>query len=51
MKLLARVAFGPLALVLALGFAAPASAQESKSASLAKQLAAALDAAEAPDPH
>jgi hypothetical protein len=45
LKLLTRVAFGSLAAVLALSLAAPASAQESKSAPLAKQLAAALDAA------
>ncbi|MGH9140366.1 MAG: hypothetical protein ACRD2I_04390 [Vicinamibacterales bacterium] len=40
-----HVAFGVLAGALALSVAAPASAQESKSAPLAKQLAAALDAA------
>jgi len=40
-----RVAYGSLAAFIALSFAAPASAQESKSAPLAKQLAAALDAA------
>ncbi|HMB78490.1 MAG TPA: hypothetical protein VKI43_00410 [Vicinamibacterales bacterium] len=40
-----RVAYGSLAAFIALSLAAPASAQESKSAPLAKQLAAALDAA------
>ena len=45
MKLLTHVAFGVLAGLLAVSVAAPASAQESKSASLAKQLTAALDAA------
>lgn len=45
MKLFTRVAFVLLAAVLALSLSAPASAQESKSAPLAKQLAAALDAA------
>jgi len=44
-KLLTHVAFGVLAGLLALSVATPASAQESKSASLAKQLASALDAA------
>ena len=47
MKLLTRVAYGSLAALLALCLAAPASAQDSKSAPLAKQLAAALDAAQA----
>ena len=45
MKLLARVAYFALPVLLALSAAAPASAQDSKSAPLAKQLAAALDAA------
>ena len=45
MKLLTRVAYGVLAALLALSIAAPAAAQDSKSAPLAKQLAAALDAA------
>ena len=45
MKLSTRVAYGALAAFIALSFASPASAQESKSAPLAKQLAAALDAA------
>ena len=45
MKLLARVAYGALPVLLALSAAIPASAQESKSAPLARQLAAALDAA------
>ena len=45
MKLFTRVACVPLAAVVALSLSAPASAQESKSAPLAKQLAAALDAA------
>ena len=45
MKLLARVAYGVLPVLLALSAAIPASAQESKSAPLARQLAAALDAA------
>jgi len=44
-KLLTRVAYGVLAALLALSIAAPAAAQDSKSAPLAKQLAAALDAA------
>jgi hypothetical protein len=44
-KLLTRVDSAVLAGLLALSIAAPASAQESKSAPLAKQLAAALDAA------
>jgi hypothetical protein len=44
LKLFTRVAHASLAAVLGIGFAAPALAQESKSASLAKQLAAALDA-------
>ena len=45
MKLCTRVAFGSLAALLALSAAVPASAQDSKSAPLARQLAAALDAA------
>ena len=45
MKLLARVAYGVLPALLALSAVIPASAQESKSAPLARQLAAALDAA------
>ena len=40
-----RVGFASLAIVLIVFVAAPAAAQESKSAALAKQLAAALDAA------
>jgi hypothetical protein len=44
-KLLARVAYGALTVLLALSAAAPVFAQESKSAPLAKQLAAALDVA------
>jgi hypothetical protein len=44
LKLFTRVASGSVAALLALCLAAPASAQESKSAPLAKQLAAALDA-------
>ena len=44
MKLLTRVARASLAALVLLAAAAPASAQESKSAPLAKQLAAALDA-------
>jgi hypothetical protein len=44
-KLLARVAYGALPVLLALSAAVPAAAQDSKSAPLAKQLAAALDAA------
>jgi hypothetical protein len=44
-KLLTRVAYGAVTGILALLLAASASAQESKSAPLAKQLAAALDAA------
>lgn len=44
MKLFSRVASGPVAALLLLCAAAPASAQESRSAPLAKQLAAALDA-------
>jgi hypothetical protein len=44
-KLLARVAYGALPVLLALSAAVPASAQDSKSAPLARQLAAALDAA------
>ena len=38
------VVFGALAMIVSLSVSTPASAQESKSASLAKQLAAALDA-------
>ena len=45
MKLFIRIARGSLAALLALSAVAPAHAQESKSAPLAKQLAAALDAA------
>jgi hypothetical protein len=45
LKLLSRVATGSLAALLALSVAMPASAQESKSGPLARQLAAALDAA------
>ena len=45
MKLLTRVAYSLSAAFFALSLAAPASAQESKSAPLAKQLAMALDAA------
>ena len=45
MKLSTRVAYGSLAALLALSAAIPASAQDSKSAPLARQLAAALDAA------
>ena len=44
MKLLARVAYRALPVLLALSAAPPVSAQDSKSAPLAKQLAAALDA-------
>jgi hypothetical protein len=44
-KLLTRVAYGALIGLLALSLASPAFAQESKSAPLAKQLSAALDAA------
>jgi hypothetical protein len=44
-KLLTRVAYGFPAALLVLSLAAPASAQDSKSAPLAKQLAAALDSA------
>jgi hypothetical protein len=40
-----RVGYGSLAIVLVLSLAATATAQDSKSAALAKQLAAALDAA------
>jgi hypothetical protein len=40
-----RVGYGSLAIVLLLSIAATATAQDSKSAALAKQLAAALDAA------
>jgi hypothetical protein len=43
-KLFSRVASGPVAALLLLCAAAPVSAQESRSAPLAKQLAAALDA-------
>ena len=45
MKLFTRVAYVALTAVLALSLSAPASAQDSKSAPLARQLAAALDAA------
>ena len=45
MKLLARVAYSALTVLLALSAAAPVFAQVSKSAPLAKQLAAALDVA------
>lgn len=45
MKLAARVAYGALPVLFALSAAVPVSAQDSKSAPLAKQLAAALDAA------
>ena len=45
MKLLTHVAYGLLSGLLALTVATPVSAQESKSAPLAKQLASALDAA------
>lgn len=45
MKLFTRVADVVLTAVLALSLSAPASAQDSKSAPLARQLAAALDAA------
>ena len=45
MKLFTRVAFGVLPALLALSVATPASAQDSKSAPVAKLLAAALDAA------
>ena len=45
MKLLARVAYGALTVLLGLSAVVPVSAQDSKSAPLAKQLAAALDAA------
>jgi hypothetical protein len=45
MKRLTHVAFGFVAGLLAVSVALPASAQDSKSAPLAKQLAAALDAA------
>ena len=44
MKLMTRVAYGFLAALAALSLPSTASAQESKSAPLAKQLAAALDA-------
>jgi len=44
-KLMMHVAYGVSASLLALSIAAPAFAQESKSAPLAKQLAAALDGA------
>ena len=40
-----RVGFGSLAILVAVMLASPAAAQEPKSAALAKQLAAALDAA------
>ena len=45
MKLLTRAAYRSLAALIALSLATPAFAQDSKSAPLAKQLAAALDAA------
>lgn len=45
MSFLTRVAHGSLAAFIALSFAPPVSAQESKSAPIARQLAAALDAA------
>jgi len=45
MKLLTRVAYGSLAAIVILSLASSASAQDSKSAPLAKQLAAAMDAA------
>ena len=45
MKLLTHVAYGFVIGLLTLCLAVPASAQDSKSAALAKQLAAALDAA------
>lgn len=45
MKLLTRVVYGSLVVLIGLSFAPPASAQDSKSAPLAKQLAAAMDAA------
>jgi hypothetical protein len=45
MKLVTRVVLGSLAVLVTLSLASRASAQDSKSASLAKQLAAALDAA------
>ena len=45
MTLCSRVAAASLAAVVSVSVVAPASAQESKSATLAKQLAAALDAA------
>jgi hypothetical protein len=44
MTLKTRVAIGSLVALVALSLAPAASAQESKSAALAKQLAAALDA-------
>jgi hypothetical protein len=44
LKLLTRVAYGSLVAFIALSFVRPASAQDSKSAPLARQLAAALDA-------
>jgi hypothetical protein len=44
LKLLTRVAYGSLATLIALSIAPAASAQESKSAPLAKQVAALLDA-------
>jgi hypothetical protein len=45
MKLLTRVAYGSLAAIVILSLASSVSAQDSKSAPLAKQLAAAMDAA------
>lgn len=45
MKILTRVAYGSLAALVVVSAARPAFAQDSKSAPLAKQLAAALDAA------
>lgn len=55
MKLMTRVVYGSLAALIVLSLPATASAQEAKSGPLAKQLAAALDAAKldsiaAPDP-
>jgi hypothetical protein len=44
-KVVTRVAYGSMAALLSLSIAAPASAQDSKSAPLAKQLSAALDVA------
>ena len=45
MEITTRIAVGSLAACLALGLARPVSAQESRSAPLARQLASALDAA------